>query len=140
MIFKILRVELHVRDSSIRRKYREILSDFVNSKELYLVLNMEMAERVSYTILVIGSLLDLISTRIALMNPHVFEANPFSRWLQANGLWIPFNVSIVVLLILPFSIIIQSASLKCRRIILLTPLLVGLARLIVGVWNLMQVA
>jgi len=122
------------------RKYREILSDFVNSEKLYHVLNVEKAERVSYTILVIGSLLDHVSSRLALMDPHVFEANPFTRWLQANGLWMTFDVSIVVLLILPFSIFIQCTSLKCRRIVLLTPFMVGLARLVVGFWNLIQVA
>ena len=122
------------------RKYREILGDFVNSERLHRGLFVEKAERVSYTILVIGSLLDHVSSRLALMDPRMFEANPFSRWLQANGLWILFDVSIVVLLIFPFSIFIRCASLKCRRIVLLTPFMVGLARLVVGFWNLIQVA
>jgi hypothetical protein len=129
-----------VQVSRIRRKYGEVLGDFANSGRLRRVLNGEKAERVSYAILVIGSLLDHVSSRLALMSPHMFEANPFSRWLQANGLWILFDVSILVLLTFPFSIVIRCTSLKYRRIILLTPLIVGLARLVVGVWNLMQVA
>ena len=131
---------MYVQVSRIRRKYGELLSGFINSGRLRRVLNVEKAERVSYAILVIGSLLDQASSRLALMSPHMFEANPFSRWLQANGLWMLFDVSILVLLTFPFSIIIRCTSLKGRRMILLTPLLVGLARLVVGVWNLMQVA
>ncbi len=128
-----------MQDTRLRkRRYREILGDFVSSERLYRVLIVENAERVSYMILVIGSLFDHVSSRLALMNPNVYEANKFAQWLQANGHWIIFDVSIVVLLILPFSLIIQFTSLKGRRIILLTPLMVGLARLIVGVWNLMQ--
>ena len=113
---------------------------FLNKQRKYRKIIVEIAETASYTILLIGTLLDHISSRLALMNPHVFEANPFTQWLQANGLWILFDVSIVVLLTLPFSIFIQCTSLKCRRIILLSPLIVGLARFIAGVWNLMQVA
>lgn len=97
---------------------------------------MEFAEGVSYSVLAIGSVLDQVSTHIALTCPQIYEVNPFIRWLQDHDLWIPFDISVLLLLTLPLSITIQEKKSMCRRVLTLIPLIVGMVRLIVAVWNL----
>lgn len=98
---------------------------------------MKVAESVSYSVLIIGSTLDHIGTRIALTYPHIYEINPFTRWLIAHNLWLPVDISFLLLLILTPSIIINEKNLKGKIVITLTPLIIGIVRLILAVWNFM---
>lgn len=97
---------------------------------------METAEGVTYSILIIGTTLDQLTTRIGLKYPHINEVNPFSRWLQANNLWLILDISILILIIFPLSIILHERSnAKNKIIVLFTPLVIGIVRIFVAAWN-----
>jgi len=100
---------------------------------------MEIQEIVSYIVLIIGVAIDQISTRIVSAYSHIYEVNPFARWLQANGLWLISDVSICILIILPLSIILQEKTLKGRHTLILAPMVVGFLRLILGISNLLLI-
>lgn len=100
---------------------------------------MEVQENVAYIVLIIGSTLDQISTRIGLTYPYIYEVNPFTQWLQAKGLWLVFDTFILILLISPLSIILKENKAKELQVLLFIPMIIGFVRLIIGVSNLLLI-
>ncbi|KON29823.1 hypothetical protein AC482_05445 [miscellaneous Crenarchaeota group-15 archaeon DG-45] len=100
---------------------------------------MGIREAVAYIVLIIGAGFDQLSTRIGLACPHIHEVNPFARWLQANGLWLISDASVLVLLISSVSIILKERRSNDLQVVLLVPMIVGLFRLIIGARNLLLI-
>lgn len=96
---------------------------------------MEVPVVVAYIVLIIGSALDQIITRICLAYPPLSEADLFIRWLQANGLWLVFDACSFTLLFLPLSILLKEKKAKELWTLLLIPMVVGFLRMKLGALN-----
>jgi hypothetical protein len=91
-------------------------------------------ELLSYCVLTLGTLGDYISTHIGLTYDNLCEANPNTRQLIANGMWLPVNLVTVVLgIAIPFLII--RFSKEDYRGILSFPIVYGIIRLSACIWN-----
>jgi hypothetical protein len=94
-------------------------------------------ERISYILLIAGSILDHGSTMLGLsVGGSLAEANPLVGWMISSDLWLLFDLSMLTSIIL-------LTHLACRRwrngnawMLLVYPFLVGVARTAAGLWNL----
>lgn len=100
---------------------------------------MEVQENVAYIVLIIGSALDQVSTRICLTYKYIYEINLFVWRLQAKGLWFVFDAFFLILLILQLSLILKENKANELQSLLLTPMIIGFIRLIIGVSNLLLI-
>lgn len=92
-------------------------------------------EAVSYIILVLGTLGDHVSTMIALTRPYIYETNPVTVKLMAQGLWLPVDVVLIVLGISIPYLIIRLTKNPSFKALLAYPLLHGIIRLGACIWN-----
>lgn len=100
-----------------------------------MTLQAQALEKVSYLILVLGSLLDHGSTMLGLaLRDNLAEANPIVGWMISSGIWHLFDLSALILII--SSIHIGLRSLNNKWMLLTYPLILGIARMIAGFWNL----
>ncbi|MGD2200389.1 MAG: hypothetical protein PVJ38_02000 [Candidatus Bathyarchaeota archaeon] len=93
-------------------------------------------ETLSYLSLIVGTLGDHLSTLIALTRPYIYESNPFTVMLMEKGLWVPFDVVLVVLGIAIPYLIIRVTEKEYFKALLAYPLLHGLVRFGACLWNL----
>ena len=92
----------------------------------------------SFSVLTIGSALDQLTTHIILKNPETLSVNPYASWLILNNKWLSFDLTILIMLIFPLSIILYTTSdAKNKNIILFTPALIGIIRIFIAAWNLL---
>ncbi len=97
---------------------------------------MEIDEGVAYSVLVLGTTLDQLTTRIGLTYPHIYEGNPIARWLLVNNLWLLLDLSILILIIFPLSLILHARlHAKNRLFVLFTPMFIGICRVFTATWN-----
>ncbi len=92
-------------------------------------------EGVAYKLVTLGIILDHLSTRIGLLNPMIKELNPFTVMLSQRGLWLPFDIFMLCISVGLPALLIQKTNLAGRKVILLFPLLFGVARLGAAVHN-----
>ncbi len=99
-------------------------------------LHSKMDEKTAYITVIIGMLGDQLSTRIGLMKPGTYESNLLTADLIVNGLWLAFDSAIVVGSIFSTALFIRLVRLKGRWAFLFFPLIFGVGRIIVTIWNL----
>lgn len=92
-------------------------------------------EKVSYLVLILGTMLDQISTRYALWFPHIYETNPTTVWLMTKNLWLFFDLIIVFVSILISHFLLVKFG-KIAKAGLSYSLVLGALRLAVGLYNL----
>ncbi len=93
---------------------------------------MKGMEKIAYTLAVVGVIGDQVSTRVALSMPYLYETNPFSVKLMTLGLWLPFDL---VLLLAGIAIPWMIMRRRNKRAALIYPALYGIIRLAAAVWN-----
>jgi hypothetical protein len=89
----------------------------------------------AYRVVAIGTVGDHISTRIALTNPLIVEATPFTLLLRRYGLWLPFDILLLAVCLGVPALVVRSFRFEGRRAIMAMPLLVGAARLVATSYN-----
>lgn len=82
-----------------------------------------------------GTFGDHLSTVITLARPYIYEANPFTVKLMAKGLWLPFDLILVVFGIAVPYLLIRLTKRPCFKAVLAYPLLHGMIRLGACIWN-----
>jgi len=55
-----------------------------------------ISEVEAYVMAVIGVAADHLTTRLATAKPNIFEANPNTLRLMESGLWLPFDVALLL--------------------------------------------
>ena len=102
-----------------------------------MALQAQDLERTSYLILVLGSLLDHGSTMLGLaLRDNLAEANPIVGWMISSGTWHLFDLSVLILIISLTHLALRSWGNRSTWMLLTYPLIVGIARMMVGFWNL----
>lgn len=92
-------------------------------------------EILSYLVLVVGTVGDHLSTTIALQSPGIYETNQFAVFLMSRGLWLPFDIILILLGIsIPYLIIRTKKGMPFRSV-LVYPLVLGIVRLCACFWN-----
>jgi len=101
---------------------------------------MKLVAKVVLIIFVFGCTLDQVSTRIVLTRKNVYESNPYTKALMDGGLWLIVDVALVVslsALALKASTILKRWDVAYEYIPYVTPLLVGLIRMLAGIHNIL---
>jgi len=93
-------------------------------------------EVLAYTLLVVGTLGDHVSTMLALRQPYIHEANPFTAALISNGLWLPFDLLLIALGIAVPYFLLRFKHGEPLKALLAYPLVLGAIRLGACIWNL----
>jgi len=99
---------------------------------------MRIPEKISYLLATAGILGDHLSTRLGLTKPYAYEANPHTIWLMEKGIWLPFDLLLLLATVGIPTLIMRKWSFKGRWAILSVPMLLGSARLCAAIWNLYQ--
>ena len=92
-------------------------------------------EALAYILLVAGILGDHLSTVIALARPYIYEANPLTVLLMARGLWLPFDLGLMIVGIAVPYLLIRLTRHPSFRALLAYPLVYGAIRLGACLWN-----
>jgi len=91
-------------------------------------------EVVACLLLILGVLGDHLSTMMVLSRPNTYEANPVAAGLMEGGLWLPLDaVMLAAGLAIPYLLMRIDGRF---RALFLYPLLHGLLRLSMALWNL----
>ena len=104
-----------------------------------LSLSSRSVEGFAYLTALIGTVGDHISTRIGLLCPRIRELNPFTVYLRRNGLWLPFDVFLLVVSLGLPALLMRKWSFRGRWAILVFPVLFGLARLFAAMHNVIMI-
>jgi hypothetical protein len=95
-------------------------------------------EGLAYLTVLIGIVGDHISTRIGLLCPRIGELNPFTVYLRQNGLWLPFDVFLLVVSLGLPALLMRKWSFRGRWAVLAFPVIFGLARLFAAMHNIIM--
>ena len=117
--------------------YEQVDSKFIVSQVRRRQVLIKHFERLSYILLIAGSILDHGSTVLGLsFGGNLAEANPVVRCMISSDLWLLFDL-------LMLTSIISLTHLAYRRwrngnawMLLAYPLVIGVARMAAGLWNL----
>ena len=98
---------------------------------------MRKLETRGYAVMVFGAIADQVSTRIGLTHPDIYETNPVSRYLMGIGMWLPFDIIVISLMIGVLFVILRKWNWKYTHkcAILAYPYTYGIVRLMAGIWN-----
>ncbi len=96
-------------------------------------------EDLAYLTALIGTVGDHLSTRIGLLYPRIRELNPFTVYLRQNGLWLPFDVFLLVVSLGLPALLMRKWSFRGRWAVLAFPVIFGLARLFAAMHNVIMI-
>jgi hypothetical protein len=92
-------------------------------------------EAFAYAIMILGVVGDHISTSVGLSRAAVQESNQIALILMDNRIWIQTDIILIVVSILAVFTLQRVVKSPSSRMILLIPIICGLVRLGVAVWN-----
>jgi hypothetical protein len=92
-------------------------------------------EAFAYAIMIMGVIGDHISTSIGLSRGSLQESNPIALSLMNNNTWIQADAILIIVSILCVYALQRVLKSPSSRIILLFPIICGLVRLGVALWN-----
>lgn len=92
-------------------------------------ISLRAEETVVSLIAILGMLGDQLSTRLSLNLPYISESNPMVIWLMQNGLWLTFDLIILMAILLIPIICIRKTSIEGKSILLAFPLIFGICRI-----------
>jgi len=94
-------------------------------------------ERASYLVLILGSFLDHGSTMLCLaFRNDLAELNPLVSWMTSSGTWHLFDLSALILIIASIHVALRNWKHEKKWMLLTYPLILGIARMLAGLWNL----
>jgi hypothetical protein len=89
----------------------------------------------SYLIYFLGIFLDYVTTKIGVSNFHLIEANAVTIFLMQRGLWLTTNLLIFLVIMLSSSYVLKKGDISQSYLVLASPTMCGLARILIGVHN-----
>ena len=92
-------------------------------------------ERISYLILILGVFADQISTRIGIYSLNLLESNPFTSLLIQNGVWLLFDIVLIILILYISNYLIHSNDKKYFSFVYMYSLISGLIRIYASICN-----
>lgn len=98
--------------------------------------NLRLYEKKAYLVATVGILGDHLSTRLALTRPYTCEANQHTIWLMERGIWLPFDLLLLLATVGIPILIMRRWTFRGRWATLSFPILLGSARLCAAMWNL----
>jgi len=99
-------------------------------------MKLRIPEKISYLLATAGILGDHLSTRLGLTKPYAYETNPYAIWLMEKGIWLPFDLLLLLAMVWFSFTIMRRWTFRGRWAVLAVPVLVGSARLCSAIWNL----
>jgi len=97
---------------------------------------MRLPEKTAYLMVTVGILGDHLSTRLGLMRPYAYETNPHTIWLMERGIWLPFDLLLILTTVGICALIMRRWSFRGRWAVLAVPIVLGSGRLCAAIWNL----
>lgn len=98
------------------------------------VMSWNVKEAFCYIMLGLGVYFDHVSTEIGLRNPNIYESNPLALMLMSNNIWWAFDITMSISFIVCTHYIIKFYY-PTKRFLIFLPLLAGLFRFTVGIYN-----
>jgi uncharacterized membrane protein len=92
-------------------------------------------ERISYLILILGVFADQVSTRIGIQSLNLIESNPITSFLIQNGVWLFFDIVLIILILYISTYLIHSNEKKYFSFVYLYSLISGLIRIYASICN-----
>lgn len=102
-------------------------------------ISLREEETVVSLIAILGMLGDQLSTRLSLNLPYISESNPMVIWLMQNGLWLTFDLIILMAILLIPILCIRKTSIEGKSILLAFPLIFGIFRISATFMNIILV-
>jgi len=96
---------------------------------------MRLLDKTAYLVATVGILGDHLSTRLGLTRPYAYEANPHTIWLMNRGIWLPFDLLLLLTTVGISALIMRRWKFKGKLAVLAVPILLGSARLCAAIWN-----
>jgi len=93
-----------------------------------------MLQKSAFLTLFIGALGDWISTKIGL-SLGLTEGNRLAAFLMSRGAWIQFDIILISICFLVPFLMSNFTEKKASRSLFLFPLIAGLLKLLVSIWN-----
>jgi len=78
-----------------------------------------LSELEAYMRAIVGVVADQLTTRLVLSKPNIYEANPNTIRLMERGLWLQFDVTLLVASIIVSAVIMRKWGFRDRWVILL---------------------
>lgn len=94
-----------------------------------------MLETAAYLMVLAGTVLDEVSTRLCLARDDIYETNQTAILLMSSGLWLPIDVLLAIAMIAIPMLAIRRWSFSGRKAMLAGPIIYGGIRLAAGIWN-----
>jgi len=96
---------------------------------------LRIPEKISYLLATVGILGDHLSTRLGLTKPYLYESNPYTIYLMEKGLWLPFDLILLLATVGISFHIMRRWTFRDRWAVLAFPILLGSIRLCSAIWN-----
>jgi hypothetical protein len=103
----------------------------MNINDLYSI----RVEAFAYALMIIGVIGDHISTGIGLSRDYIKESNPVALNMMNNGTWIRNDIIFIGVSILAVFVFKRAIKNRSSNMILIVPIICGLIRLGVTLWN-----